>query len=70
MTPHGQPRPGTSKVWGMVPDPVRAELERFRNETGLRNLNQATGAALCEWFERRRGAVQNPAVTAQEGRDE
>lgn len=70
MTPHGEPRPGTSKVWGLVPHVVKAELEQFRIESGLRSMNQATGAALREWYENRHIAVQNPRTMIQEGRDE
>src|SRR5438128_12698991 len=59
LMPHGKPRVGTSKVWGLVPDAVRDELDGFRLERGLASRNQATGEAWCEWFEKCRNRVRN-----------
>src|SRR5207245_10808816 len=58
LMPHGKPRVGTSKVWGLVPDAVRDELDGF-GLRGLASRNQATGGALCAWFEKCWNRVMN-----------
>ena len=68
VMPHGKPRVGTSKVWGLVPDAVRDELDAFRFERGLVSRNQATGEALCEWFEKCRNRVLNRSEVPREVR--